>query len=125
MDGYIINQHTGRPMKMAGDTHRSLIRQKLRTKTDNHIVLTNITYDEYKKIKHTLPPINDEQFYYYERSTRKVILKNKSIKHNQILKYVLTQLPSIIDNILDEINETDDRDTIKQKISTIFYNKLS
>ena len=124
MNDYIINEKTGRPMKITGTTHKSLIRKKLRDNTDNDIVLSNITYDDYKKIKRTLPSINNEQFYYYDKHTRNVIKKNKSIKNQQILKYILDQLPSIIDNILEQINETDNKEIIKQKMITIFYNKL-
>lgn len=125
MDGYIINEKTGRPMKITGYTHKSLIRKKLRDNTENHIVLSNITYDDYKKIKKTLPVLNNEQFYYYDKYTQSVIKKNKSIKNAQIIKHVLDQLPTIIDNIIDDIDEKDNKDVIKQKMMKIFYASLT
>jgi hypothetical protein len=124
MDKYIINENTMRPMKIAGSTHKSLIRKKLRDKTENEIVLSNIPYLEYKKIKKTLPKINDEQFYYYNKNTNTVIKKNKSIKNEQIIKHILDRLPSIIDTMLNEINEDETKDEIKQKMIKIFYASL-
>ena len=125
MDEYIINKNTMRPTKIGSRTHKHAIITKLRKNTKNSVVLTNIdNLNDSKKIKKSLPKLNDEQFYYYEKTKNNIITKNKSLKVNELLKHITSILPEIIDKIIDNINDDDDREATKSKMIKIFYDSL-
>lgn len=124
MDQYIINKHSGRPTKIGSRAHKKHILSKIRENTKNSIILTNIDVSDSKKIKKSLPKLNGEQFYHYDHVNKNVITKNKSLKTNELLSYISKKLPDIIDKIIDDINEDDDRDATKQKMLAIFYDSL-
>ena len=125
MDEYIINKNTMRPTKIGSRMHKKAIITKLRKDTKNSIVLTNIeSVNDSKKIKKSLPKLNDNQFYYYEKTNNNIITKNKSLKVNELLKHITSILPEIIDKIIDNINDDDDREVTKSKMIKIFYDSL-
>lgn len=124
MNEYIINQKSSRPIKIGGKAYRSALISKIRDNTDVNIILSNIERDDYKKLKKSLPILPNNKFYCYESKTKNLITKNKSIKPDQLINYICDKLPTIIDTILDEINDDDERDVIKSKMINIFHKSI-
>lgn len=124
MDNYIINKKTGRPMKIGSKVHKRYLLNKIRQNTENKTVLSNIDISDSKKLKKSLPILGDGQFYCYEGTTQSLMVKNKSLKALEIIKYICDKLPSIIDKVIDDIDEEDDRDKTKQKMVKIFHDSL-
>ncbi len=124
MDNYIINKNSGRAMKIGSKAHKTAIIRKVRQSDDNKTILTNIEHQETQKLKKSLPALSEDKFYYYESKTKSLITKNKSLKSNEIIIHICNQLPSIIDRILNEIDETDDRDKTKAKMIRIFHESI-
>ena len=124
MDSYIINKTTGRPMKIGSKVHKRYLLNKIRNNTENKTVLSNIDISDSKKLKKSLPVLGDGQFYCYNGETQSMMVKNKSLKTIEIIQYICKKLPSIIDKIIDGIEEEDDRDKTKQKMVKIFHDSL-
>jgi len=124
MDSYIINKTTGRPMKIGSKVHKRYLLNKIRQNTENKTVLSNIDISDSKKLKKSLPILGDGQFYCYEGTTQSMMVKNKSLKALEIIKYICDKLPTIIDKVIDDIDEEDDRDKTKQKMVRIFHDSL-
>tara|TARA_R110000772_G_scaffold132678_1_gene241172 strand:- start:648 stop:1028 length:381 start_codon:yes stop_codon:yes gene_type:complete len=124
MDNYIINKTTGRPMKIGSKVHKRYLLNKIRQNTENKTVLSNIDIADSKKLKKSLPILGDGQFYCYEGTTQSMMVKNKSLKALEIIKYICDKLPTIIDKVIDDIDEDDDRDKTKQKMVKIFHDSL-
>ena len=111
-------------MKIGSKAHKTEIIKKVRQSDDNRIILSNIDHQDTKKLKKSLPTLTEDKFYYYESKTKSLITKNKSLKSNEIIIHICNQLPSIIDRILNEIDETDDRDKTKAKMIRIFHESI-
>jgi hypothetical protein len=124
MDNYIINKKSKRPVKIGSKIHRKAIMTKIRQNTESTTILTDIDYQDSKKLKKSLPPISEDKFYCYEPVTRNIITKNKSVKSNELINFICSQLPNIIDKILNDIDEDDDRDKTKAKMISIFHSCL-
>ena len=124
MDNYIINKNSGRPVKIGSRIHRKSVMSKIRKNTESATVLTDIDYQDSRKLKKSLPVLPEDKFYCYEPTTKKLITKNKSIKSDEIINFICSQLPNIIDKILNEIDDTDDRDKTKTKMIKIFHECL-
>ena len=124
MDNYILNKNTGRVMKIGSKKHRSAIVSKIRQNTKNSICFTNVSYDDSKKFKNSLPELDNNKFYCYDNTNNNIITKNKSLKCEEILKYICNQLPNIIDKIIDDIPDDADRETTKNMIIEIFHDSL-
>lgn len=124
MEGYIINKNSGRPMRIGSKAHRSAIMKKVRQSDDNKTILTNIEHQDTQKLKKSLPGLTEDKFYYYEPKTRSLITKNKSLKSDEIIMHICRQLPNIIDRILNEIDDQDDRDQTKAKMIRIFHESI-
>lgn len=124
MDDYIINKKTNRPLRIGSRAHRRYLLDKIRKNTENKTVLSNIDIADSKKLKASLPVLGDGQFYCYEGQTQSMMVKNKSLKALEIIKYICDKLPTIIDKIIDGIEEDDDRDKTKKKMVQIFHDTL-
>jgi len=124
MDSFIINKKTGRPLKIGSRAHRRYLLDKIRKNTENKTVLSNIDIADSKKLKKSLPILGEGQFYCYEGQTQSMMVKNKSLKTIEIIQYICSKLPTIIDKIIDGIEEDDDRDKTKQKMVKIFHDSL-
>ena len=124
MDSFIINKTTGRPMKIGSKVHKRYLLNKIRQNTENKTVLSNIDISDSKKLKRSLPILGDGQFYCYNGETQSMMVKNKSLKALEIIKYICDKLPTIIDKVIDDIHEDDDRDKTKQKMVKIFHDSL-
>ena len=124
MDNYIISNKSGRPMKIGSKIHRKSIMTKIRKNAESTTILTDIDYQDSKKLKKSLPALSEDKFYCYEPVTKKLITKNRSIKSDELINFICAQLPNIIDRILTEIDEEDNRDKTKAKMISIFHNCL-
>lgn len=124
MDNYIINKRSGRVMKIGSKAHKQYIMKNIRQNNDNKIILSNLEYDDYKKLKKSLPVLEPNKFYYYESKTKILMTKNKSVKQDELITHICNMLPTIIDKILDEINDDDDRDKTKAKMINIFHQSI-
>lgn len=124
MDDYIINKKTGRPVKIGSRAHRRYLLDKIRKNTENKTVLSNIDIADSKKLKASLPVLGDGQFYCYNGETQSMMVKNKSLKALEIIKYICDKLPTIIDKIIDDISEDDTKDDTKKKMIQIFHDSL-
>tara|TARA_R110002153_G_scaffold83478_4_gene209873 strand:+ start:1171 stop:1554 length:384 start_codon:yes stop_codon:yes gene_type:complete len=124
MDNFIINKKTGRPLRIGSRAHRRYLLEKIRNNTENKTVLSNIDIADSKKLKKSLPLLGDGQFYCYNGETQSMMVKNKSLKTIEIIQYICSKLPSIIDKIVDGIEETDSREDTKKKMVQIFHDSL-
>jgi len=122
MDNYYLDKVTNTPIKICSVFYIKALKRKINGDIDDKKeVLSNIEYDDYLKIKRTLPALVSSQFYCY--TNKSVVIKNKSIKLNDFTKHLVDVLPSIIDQIVENINDSNITD-IKSKIVNIFYNSL-
>ena len=71
-----------------------------------------------------MPELDNNKFYCYDNTNKNIITKNKSLKCEEILKYICNQLPNIIDKIIDDIDENATRDETKSKMIEIFHDSL-
>lgn len=124
MDRFIINPTSGKPLKIGGKTHRHMLITKIRDGVQIDTVMINIEHNDYKRIKKSLPPLPPHKFYSFDRRTKSIITKNKSIRPEQLIRHICDQLPNIIDRILDEVSEDDDRDKIKLKMIECFHKSI-
>ena len=121
MDNYYLDKVTNTPIKICSVFYIKALKRKINGDIDKKEVLSNIEYSDYLKIKKTLPALVQSQFYCY--TNKSVVIKNKSIKLNDFTKHLVDVLPSIIDQIVENINDSSITD-IKSKIVNIFYNSL-
>ena len=121
MDNYYLDKVTNTPIKICSVFYIKALKRKINGDIDKKEVLSNIEYSDYLKIKKTLPALVPSQFYCY--TNKSVVIKNKSIKLNDFTKHLVDVLPSIIDQIVENINDSSITD-IKSKIVNIFYNSL-
>lgn len=124
MDNYVMNKKTNRVTKIGSKAYKRHLLSKLRPNTQNNTVLHNVSYEDSQKLKGSLPKVETDKFYCYEASSRKIITKNKSIKTDEIIRYICNQLPLIIDKIIDGIDENATRDETKTKMIAIFHEAL-
>lgn len=121
MDNYYLDNVTNTPIKICSVFYIKALKRKINGDIDKKEVLSNIEYSDYLKIKKTLPVLVPSQFYCYTNNS--VVIKNKSIKLNDFTKHLVDVLPNIIDQIVENINDSSITD-IKSKIVNIFYNSL-
>ena len=77
MDNYYLDKVTNSPIKICSAFYIKALKRKIIGDIDKKEVLVDIEYDDYLKIKKTLPILVSSQFYCY--SNKSVIIKNKSI----------------------------------------------
>ena len=121
MDNYYLDKVTNTPIKICSVFYIKALKRKINGDIDKKEALSNIEYSDYLKIKKTLPALVPSQFYCYTNNS--VVIKNKSIKLNDFTKHLVDVLPNIIDQIVENINDSSITD-IKSKIVNIFYNSL-
>ena len=121
MDNYYLDQNTKKPVKIGSKAYIKSLKTKLKSNYETKIIMANIGYESYLKIKNNLPLIHANQFYCHQNDT--VIIKNKSIKISDFTKHLEHVLPNIIDQVLDVMKDTD-ISTIRESIKNIFHNSL-
>lgn len=121
---YIINSKTGKVLKIGGKAHKTAIINKIRNSNKNKTIIKDIDYDDSKKLKSKLPELSNDKYYYYEHKTKSIGTKNKALKVDELIKYICDQLPYIMENIIDNIDEDEPKDKIKSKMISIFHQSL-
>ena len=124
MNNYCINETTNRITKIGSKAYVRNLKKNIRQNTRNKTVLTDIEYEDSKKLRKSLPQLEENKFYSYDTINKTIVTKNKSIKINEIIQYICNKLPSIIDDIIDGIEENATRDETKSKMIQIFHNAL-
>lgn len=124
MDNYCINQTTNRITKIGSKSYVRNLKKNIRQNTQNKTVLTDIDYEDSKKLRKSLPQLKDNMFYSYNTNNKTIVTKNKSIKIDEIIQYICKKLPNIIDDIIDGIDDNDTREETKSKMIQIFHNTL-
>ena len=118
---YINNPITGRPILMYGKQHMDLIKKNiLKSKYEKPQVITfdiNESNEVLDKMKNALP-VKEGTF--LTRYKNKIITKNASLSNQQLLNHIIETCPSL----LEEVNDDDTDDIIKQKFTTILNKKL-
>jgi hypothetical protein len=122
---YINNPITGRPILMYGKQHMDLIKKNiLKSKYEKPQVITfdiNESNEVLDKMKNALP-VKEGTF--LTRYKNKIITKNASLSNQQLLNHIIETCPSLLEQTLEEVNDDDTDDIIKQKFTTILNKKL-
>jgi hypothetical protein len=121
MDNYYLDQNTKKPVKIGSKAYIKSLKTKLCDNYETKIIMTNINYESYLKIKNNLPIIDTNQFYCHQNDM--VIIKNKSIKISDFTKHLEHVLPNIIDQVIECMQDTD-ISNIRESIKNIFHNSL-
>lgn len=122
---YIVNPITHRPILMYGKQHLDIIKKNiLKDKLIEPTVLTfkkDVNSDVIDATKDAIPK-RDGMF--ISRFKNKIITKNKKLTIEDMLDYIVSSYPNILNESLDVINDEDTDDIIKQKFSKIIHKKL-
>ena len=122
---YINNPITGRPILMYGKQHMDLIKKNiLKSKYEKPQVITfdiNESNEVLDKMKNALP-VKEGTF--LTRYKNKIITKNASLSNQQLLNHIIDTCPSLLEQTLEEVNDDDTDDIIKQKFTTILNKKI-
>ena len=117
---YINNPITGRPILMYGKQHMDLIKKNiLKSKYEKPQVITfdiNESNEVLDKMKNALP-VKEGTF--LTRYKNKIITKNASLSNQQLLNHIIETCPSLLEQTLEEVNDDDTDDIIKQNFTTI------
>ena len=73
------------------------------------------------KVKKAMPK-KDGTF--ITRFKNKLITKNTKLTNEQLIEYIIEKYPYMLEKILEQINDTDSDDQIKEKFSIILHQKL-
>jgi hypothetical protein len=122
---YIINPKTGRPILLYGKKWNTLIKDNiLKNKLVKAQVLqfdVNEPVEVLDKVKKAMPK-KDRTF--ITRFKNKLITKNTKLTNEQLIEYIIEKYPHMLEKILEQINDTDSDDQIKEKFSNILHQKL-
>ena len=102
---YYLDQHTKKPVKIGSKAYIKSLKTKISDNYETKIIMTNINYESYLKIKNNLPIIDTNQFYCHQNDM--VIIKNKSITISDFTKHLEHVLPNIIDQVIECMQDTD------------------
>ena len=121
----IINPKTGRPILLYGKKWNTLIKDNiLKNKLVKAQVLqfdVNEPVEVLDKVKKAMPK-KDGTF--ITRFKNKLITKNTKLTNEQLIEYIIEKYPHMLEKILEQINDTDSDDQIKEKFSNILHQKL-
>ena len=122
---YIINPTSGRPILLYGKKWNTLIKDNiLKNKLVKAQVLqfdVNEPAEVLDKVKKAMPK-KDGTF--ITRFKNKLITKNTKLTNEQLIEYIIEKYPHMLEKILEQINDTDSDDQIKEKFSNILHQKL-
>ena len=123
---YIINPNTKRPIRMYSRQHMLLIKKNiLKSKYEKPQAVitfdTNESAEVLNKMKKAMPV---QPGTFITRYKNRIITKNASLSHEQLLNHIIDTCPSLLEQTLEEVNDDDTDDIIKQKFTTILNKKL-
>ena len=119
-DDYIINPKTNRPVRIGSRTHRHLISDAI-NKVDSRE--PSVIYDDEKQQDPSIENFNKD-LQYITIYNNKIIARYKKIKNEQLLKHIISVMPKVIDSYLAQIQEGDDKFTMRVKLIQSLHNKL-
>ena len=123
---YIINPNTKRPIRMYSRQHMLLIKKeyiKIKYEKPQAVITfdTNESAEVLNKMKKAMPV---QPGTFITRYKNRIITKNASLSHEQLLNHIIDTCPSLLEQTLEEVNDDDTDDIIKQKFTTILNKKL-
>ena len=123
---YIINPNTKRPIRMYSRQHMLLIKKNiLKSKYEKPQAVitfdTNESAEVLNKMKKAMPV---QPGTFITRYKNRIITKKASLSHEQLLNHIIDTCPSLLEQTLEEVNDDDTDDIIKQKFTTILNKKL-
>ena len=119
-DEYVINPKTNRPIRIGSRTHRHLISDAINKIESRE---PSIIYDDTKQEDPVIENFN-KNLQYITIYNNKIIARYKKIKNEQLLKHIISIVPKVIDNYLSQIEEGDDKFTMRTKLIQSLHNKL-
>ena len=123
MNNYFIDELTQKPLKIGSKYYIKCLKAKIQDNVDKKEIMQNIDYDTYLSLKKSLPILSSSQFYCFDSLNNQILIKNKSVKIEDITTHLINTLPDIIEKIISVSNDSNISD-IRSKIINIVHNFL-
>ena len=123
MNNYFIDELTQKPLKIGSKYYIKCLKAKIQDNVDKKEIMQNIDYDTYLSLKKSLPVLSSSQFYCFDSLNNQMLIKNKSVKIEDITTHLINTLPDIIEKIISVSNDSNISD-IRSKIINIVHNSL-
>ncbi len=123
MNNYFIDELTQKPLKIGSKYYIKCLKAKIQDNVDKKEIMQNIDYDTYLSLKKSLPVLSSSQFYCFDSLNNQILIKNKSVKIEDITTHLINTLPDIIEKIISVSNDSNISD-IRSKIINIVHNSL-
>ena len=123
MNNYFIDELTQKPLKIGSKYYIKCLKSKIQDNDDKKEIMRNIDYDTYLSLKKSLPKLSKTQFYCFDSLNNQILIKNKSVKLEDITTHLINTLPDIIEKIISVSNDSNISD-IRSKIINIVHNSL-
>lgn len=123
MNNYFIDELTQKPLKIGSKYYIKCLKAKIQDNVDKKEIMRNIDYDTYLSLKKSLPVLSSSQFYCFDSLNNQILIKNKSVKIEDITTHLIHTLPDIIEKIISISNDSNISD-IRNKIINIVHNSL-
>ena len=123
MNNYFIDELTQKPLKIGSKYYIKCLKAKIQDNVDKKEIMQNIDYDTYLSLKKSLPTLSKSQFYCFDSLNNQILIKNKSVKIEDITTHLINTLPDIIEKIISVSNDSNISD-IRSKIINIVHNSL-
>ena len=123
MNNYFIDELTQKPLKIGSKYYIKCLKAKIQDNVDKKEIMQNIDYDTYLSLKKSLPILSSSQFYCFDSLNNQILIKNKSVKIEDITTHLINTLPDIIEKIISVSNDSNISD-IRSKIINIVHNSL-
>ena len=123
MNNYFIDELTQKPLKIGSKYYIKCLKAKFQDNVDKKEIMQNIDYDTYLSLKKSLPVLSSSQFYCFDSLNNQILIKNKSVKIEDITTHLINTLPDIIEKIISVSNDSNISD-IRSKIINIVHNSL-
>ena len=123
MNNYFIDELTQKPLKIGSKYYIKCLKAKIQDNIDKKEIMQNIDYDTYLSLKKSLPKLAKTQFYCFDSLNNQILIKNKSVKLEDITTHLINTLPEIIEQIISVSNDSNISD-IRSKIINIVHNSL-
>ena len=123
MNNYFIDELTQKPLKIGSKYYIKCLKAKIQDNIDKKEIMQNIDYDTYLSLKKSLPVLSSSQFYCFDSLNNQILIKNKSVKIEDITTHLINTLPDIIEKIISVSNDSN-ISNIRSKIINIVHNSL-
>ncbi len=123
MNNYFIDELTQKPLKIGSKYYIKCLKSKIQDNVDKKEIMQNIDYDTYLSLKKSLPVLSKSQFYCFDSLNNQILIKNRSVKIEDITTHLINTLPDIIEKIISVSNDSNISD-IRSKIINIVHNSL-